>query len=105
VQGLNEFANVAQRKLNKSWDETRTALAAIRVLCPAVVPIDLETHSIAVDLAARHGFSMFDALVVAAALQAGSSTLWSEDMQHGMTVEGRLRIANPFQDVGDAPTE
>ncbi len=36
-------------------------------------------------------------MIVAAALAAGCDTLWSEDMQDGFIVEGRLRIANPFK--------
>jgi len=97
VQGLNEFANVARRKLGKSWREIRDDLAAIRTVCPTVVPIDLDTHEAALRLAERYGFAMFDALMVATALQAGSSTLWSEDMQDGMLIDGKLRIANPFR--------
>jgi predicted nucleic acid-binding protein len=33
---------------------------------------------------------------VAAALDAGCSTLYSEDMQHGQVVDGRLTIFNPL---------
>ena len=97
VQGLNEFANVARRKLGNSWDEIRDALAIIRELCPAILPVDLDTHEAALRLAERYGFAMFDALMVATALDAGSATLWSEDMQHGMLIDGKLRIANPFR--------
>jgi predicted nucleic acid-binding protein len=97
VQGLNEFANVARRKLGKSWDEIHDALAAIRTVCPAVVPVDVDAHEAALRLAERHGFAFFDALMIAAALRAGSTTLWSEDMQHGMLIDGTLRIANPFR--------
>lgn len=97
IQGLNEFANVARRKLGKSWQEMRDDLTAIRTVCPNVIPIDVDIHEAALRLAERHGFAFFDALMVAAALQAGSSTLWSEDMQHGMIIDGTLRIANPFR--------
>jgi predicted nucleic acid-binding protein len=97
VQGLNEFANVARRKLGKLWQELRGDLAAIRTLCPAILPVDLDTHEAALRLAERYGFAMFDALMVASALQAGSTTLWSEDMQDGMLIDGKLRIANPFR--------
>ena len=96
IQGLNEFANVARRKLGKSWDEIHDALAVIRSLCPAIVLVDLNTHEAGLRLAEQHGFAFFDALVVAAALRARSTTLWSEDMQHGMLIDGTLRIANPF---------
>src|SRR5258705_13901811 len=74
VQGLNEFVNVARRKLGRSWDEVRAALAVIRDLCPIILPIDVDTHEAALRLAERHGFAMFDALMVAAALQSGSTT-------------------------------
>ena len=97
VQGLNEFVNVARRKLGHSWDEIRAALAVIRDLCPIVVPIDLDTHEAALRLAERYGFAMFDALMVATASKAGCTTLWSEDMQDGMLIDGTLRIANPFR--------
>ena len=46
--------------------------------------------------AGRYGLSVYDAMMVAAALLAGCATLWSEDMQDGLPVEGRLRIVNPF---------
>jgi predicted nucleic acid-binding protein len=97
VQGLNEFANVARRKLGMDWQEIREAVSAVRVLCPTILPVDLATHDEALRIAERYGYSMFDALIVAAALQANSDTLWSEDMQHGMIVDDRLRIANPFR--------
>jgi predicted nucleic acid-binding protein len=100
VQGLNEFVNVARRKLGKSWAELRDDLAAIREVCSTVIPIGLDTHEAALRLAERHGFAFFDALMAAAALQAGSATLWSEDMQDGMVIDGTLRIANPFHEPG-----
>jgi predicted nucleic acid-binding protein len=61
------------------------------------LPIDVDTHEAALHLAKQQGFAMFDALMIATALQAGSTTLWSEDMQHGMLVDRKLRIANPFR--------
>ena len=44
----------------------------------------------------RDGLSMFDGLVLAAALEARCETLWSEDMQHGLIIDKRLKILNPF---------
>jgi len=99
VQGLNEFANVARRKLGMSWQELRDALAALRILCPTILPVDIAIHADALRIAERYGCSIFDALMIAAALRAKSDTLWSEDMQDGMVVDQRLRIANPFRDV------
>jgi predicted nucleic acid-binding protein len=100
VQGLNEFVHVARRKLGMSWDEVRDAVAALRTLCPTALALDVDTHSEALHIAERYGYSMFDALVVASALRASCDTLWSEDMQHGIVIERRLRIVNPFRDDG-----
>lgn len=36
-------------------------------------------------------------MIVAAALSNDCETLWSEDMHEGLVVDGRLRIASPFQ--------
>ena len=96
VQVLNEFANVARRKLRRSWPEIADALAALRVLFPDPRPMSLATHDAAVDIAARHGFAFYDSLIVASALEAGCSTLLSEDMQDGQVIGGRLTIRNPF---------
>jgi predicted nucleic acid-binding protein len=97
VQSLNEFSNVTRRKFGKDWKWLAEALAAIRVFCPSILPITLQTHDAALRVAERHNYAIFDALIVASALEAGSDTLWSEDMQHGMKIDGRLRIANPFR--------
>ena len=44
------------------------------------------------------GFSFYDSLIVAAALQAGCKRLLTEDLQHGQRIEG-LRVENPFREV------
>jgi predicted nucleic acid-binding protein len=95
VQVLNEFASVASRKLRLSWPEIRDVLAPIRVICP-VVPLSVDTHDRALLLVERYGLSLYDALIVAAALLAGCKTLYSEDMQHGQVIERQLTISNPF---------
>src|SRR6266699_3762823 len=77
VQVLNEFTNVARRKLGMSWEETCEALTAIRELCTNVVPLSLELHDAALVIARRHDLRIYDALIVAAAFQARCETLWS----------------------------
>ena len=95
VQVLNEVANVARRKMGLSWAETRGFLAMIRGLL-SVVPITVELHDAGLALAERYGVSLYDAMIVASAISTGCDTLWSEGMQHGMAIEGGLRIANQF---------
>jgi predicted nucleic acid-binding protein len=95
VQVLNEFAAVASRKLRMSLIEIREVLAQIRAVC-AVEPITIETHERALRIAERYGLSIYDALIVSAALLAGCKTLHSEDMQDGQVIERQLTIRNPF---------
>ena len=99
VQVLNELANVARRKMRLSWTETHAFLSTIRALLPAQ-PLTLEVHETGLDLAERYGLSIYDAMIAASALHADCDTLWSEDMQHGLTLENRLRIVNPFRGAG-----
>lgn len=98
VQILNEFSNVARRKLKMSWTELNDALNDIRTLCPMIGSVTLDTHAVGLQRAERYGLSVFDGLVVAAALEAGCATLWSEDMHHGLVIDERLKILNPFVD-------
>jgi predicted nucleic acid-binding protein len=95
VQVLNEFVAVARRKLGKSWRDVRRALETLRVFCPEPAPITAETHERAVKIAERYGYSIFDSLIIAAALHVGARTLYSEDMRDGHAIEG-LIIRNPF---------
>lgn len=96
MQVLNELANVARRKMRMSWQETTIFLSTLRRLVN-VHPLTAETHEEGLVLAERYNLSVYDAMIVASALRAQCGTLWSEDMQHGMAFDGRLRVVNPFR--------
>jgi predicted nucleic acid-binding protein len=96
VQVLNELSNVARRKMRLSWSETYSFLSKIRGLLE-VHPITVEVHETGLGLAERHGLSIYDAMIVASALESGCDTLWSEDMQDGLSINRRVRITNPFR--------
>lgn len=96
VQVLNEALVNCLRKAKLSAEEAGAFLAGVRALCE-VVPLTERTHDIGRALGMRYGFSVYDSMIVGAALEAGCDTLWSEDMHHGLLVEGRLRILNPFK--------
>jgi predicted nucleic acid-binding protein len=95
IQVLNEFVHVARRKLRHDWPQIEFALGQFRDSLDDIIPVTLNTHTGAVSLARDHGLSFYDALIVAAAIEAGCDTLFSEDMQHGRTIGG-LAIVNPF---------
>ncbi|MDB0572969.1 PIN domain-containing protein [Ralstonia solanacearum] len=95
VQVLNETTHVMRRKLAMPWDAIEAVQEAVRAQC-RVEPLTVETHDLGRHLAQRYGLSVYDALIVAAASLAGCSVLYSEDMQHGLVIEQRLRVVNPF---------
>ena len=95
AQVLNETLVSCRRKAGLSWEETGIFLEGVRALCP-IEELTLHTHDVGRALAERYGFSIYDAMIVASALVAGCTTLWSEDMQDGLLVENKLRIVNPF---------
>lgn len=99
VQSLNEFAHVARRKLQWDWETVQAALAAVRRAAIQVVPLTTALHKHGLDIAAAHRLSIYDAMIVAAALTAGCDTLYSEDLHDGLLIDGRLRVVNPFRDL------
>jgi predicted nucleic acid-binding protein len=96
AQVLNEFTNVSRRKQKREWADIEAALAVVRDRFPEVAPLTADTHAAALALARDHGFPFYDALIVAAAIEAGCDTLFSEDMQDGRAIGG-LTIRNPFR--------
>lgn len=95
VQVLNEFANVARRKLGRAPEEIRQATNGYRAAFD-VLPITLKLHDAALNVAQRYQLNFYDGLIVAAALDADCTILYTEDLQHGQLIEKRLRIVNPF---------
>ena len=94
VQVLNEFVAVTTRKLAMTILEIREILSTIRAVC-TVKPLDIETHDLGLDIAEHYKFSIYDALIVAAAARAECVILYTEDLQHGQVIE-KLRIQSPF---------
>jgi predicted nucleic acid-binding protein len=95
VQVLNEFVNVARRKLRRDWTEIEDALGLLRRLLDPPIPLTVDLHELAIVLAREHRLSFYDALIVAAASRANCAILLTEDMQHGKRM-GDLTIRNPF---------
>ena len=90
------------------WREASSAgLAGYRDNARACAPsiaararhVGRRPHEAALALARDHRLSFYDALIVAAAQEAGCDTLYTEDMQHGRKFGG-LVIVNPFVEGG-----
>jgi len=100
AQVLNEFTNVLRKKQKQEWPVIEAAVQSIRFRFPDIQPLTADTHAAALVLARDHTLAFYDALIVAAAIEAGCDTLYSEDLQHGRSFSG-LAIVNPF--LGSAP--
>jgi predicted nucleic acid-binding protein len=96
VQVLDEAASVMSRKHRLPWPVVRHFLTTIRSSVE-LVSTDIATHELGLDLAERYRFSVYDSMLLAAALQAGCTTFYSEDLHDGQVVENTLTIRNPFR--------
>jgi len=101
LQVLQEFFAAATQKLGLSAVEARQRVEVFSHM--DVVRLDVDDVLAAIDLHRLHDLSIWDALVVRAALLAGCRTLYTEDLQDGRRFEG-LQVVNPFRETG-FPTE
>jgi predicted nucleic acid-binding protein len=95
VQVLNEFTAVSRRKQAKEWHEITEAISDVLTLVDPPLALTLDLHTLARLLSEEHQLSVYDALIVAAAIEAECDTLFTEDLQHGRKF-GDLTIVNPF---------
>jgi len=97
LQVLQEFFAAATGKLGLSAVGARRRVEVFAQL--DVVRLDVEDVLAAIDLHRLHQLSIWDALVVRAALVSGCRTLYTEDLQHGRKFES-LQVVDPFREAG-----
>jgi predicted nucleic acid-binding protein len=95
AQVLNEFCNVCIRKLNLPIP---TVKKAIEEICETneVLTIDESHVTTALDLRVSYGYSDYDSIIIASALDGGCDYLLTEDMSDGQIIDGKLTIKNIF---------
>ena len=93
-QVVSEYINVTRKLLNLPKPAILRQCAALLEHCELII-VNPNTLIAAANLIDKHGFQIFDAIIVAAALEANCSVLYSEDMQHGFTINN-MTIVNPF---------
>jgi len=96
LQALNEASNVWFKKYG--WDETKIYkhLDNIELVCNEVLTITRRTINLALSLKSRYGYSYYDCLMLASALESNCSTIMTEDMNDGQIINALLKIENPF---------
>ena len=95
TQVLNEFYSV----LLKYRINTEKILAFINEILENtnVCSQDLDTLKKSWSIIKNYQLSLWDSLIIAAALQNNCSILYTEDMQHNQIIENSLIIINPFK--------
>jgi predicted nucleic acid-binding protein len=94
-QVISEYLNVMRRNFKMQKQELMYLCSLWLEKC-SIQPVVLSTLKFAQDLVSRYDFQIFDSLIIAAALEANCSILYSEDMQNGQVIENTLNIVNPF---------
>ena len=94
-QVVQETINVMTRKLNAAPEQARQILSDTLIPLWRINPTQA-LYQRGLDLQTRYHFNFYDSLIIAAALEAGSHTLYSEDLKHGQEIEG-LTVTNPFR--------
>jgi predicted nucleic acid-binding protein len=95
TQVVNEVAVNLLRKAHFSEEQLRQLIEAFFEKYP-IIEANKALFLSASLLRQQHSLSYWDSLIIASALQAGVSMLYSEDMQHGLKIAGQLEIVNPF---------
>ena len=94
-QVISEYLNVMKRIFNMQKLELMQLCSLWLEKC-YIQPVMLSTIKLAQDLVEKYDFQVFDGIIVAAALEADCSILYSEDMQNGQIIEDKLKIVNPL---------
>ena len=95
TQIVNAFLSVARMKMGFDLPTRHKVAQELLHGCP-VVSLDAHIVMRAMEIESKYKICYWDALVVAAALAAGCTTLCFEDMQVGQVFENRLTVRNPF---------
>jgi predicted nucleic acid-binding protein len=99
VRGAGDWSRSrgkADARTSRFGNAPRQFLASLRSQL-TVAPLTAETHALGLDFAECYTLSIYDAMIAAATTLAGCARLWSQDMQDGMKIGNKLRVANPFK--------
>lgn len=96
TQVLGEFSNVLRRKFQQEYTDIAVAVSQVTAIVNQVATITYDNIISALNLADKYHYSFYDSLIIAVALAENCTILYSEDLQHGQTIESTLTIQNPF---------
>jgi predicted nucleic acid-binding protein len=95
TQVLNEFSNICIRKWKASKEDILSSIDKICSYCGTAYIYE-QTIKHALKINERYGYSYYDSLIIASALELDCKYLFSEDMSDGQVIEGQVTIRNIF---------
>ena len=96
TQVLQELCNAMHKKAKVDYSIIKLIVAECIKNCSKLFINESKTVLKACNIAERYGFSFYDSMIVAAALECDCNILYSEDLQHKQVIDNRLTILNPF---------
>jgi predicted nucleic acid-binding protein len=96
TQVINETDSVLTRKHGFALADANQVALGLLDLCE-VVPVDVQTVREAIRLGERYRLSIWDSVIVAAALMSDCETLYTDGLQHGQVFGEQLKVVNPFK--------
>ena len=97
TQVVLENINICLKKYKQTKAFVLANARSLQQACE-VSPLTNQTLTSALFVFEKYGYSIFDSLIIAAALEANCIILYTEDLQHGQVINGKLKIVNPFVD-------
>ena len=95
TQVLNEYYSVMLKK--KIADNLIQDNIVVIIGISNIQIIQVTTLHLTHEIKLKYGFSYWDSLILASALEASCPVLYSEDMQHKQIIENSLTVINPFK--------
>jgi predicted nucleic acid-binding protein len=95
TQAVSEYINVLRRKIAIPKHVLIDLCMEILDSC-VIHPVSISTLKIARHIIQRYDLQIFDSIIIASAVEGDCKILYSEDMQHGLEIDGGLKILNPF---------
>jgi predicted nucleic acid-binding protein len=99
LQALNEASNVWFKKYGWDGAKIHYHLDNIEALCDELIAIRRNTINLALSLKDSYGYSYYDCLMLASALESSCNAIMTEDMSDGQIINGQLKIKNPFANL------
>jgi len=96
IQVMNEVSNVWFKKYALEKSEIVKYLDEIESISEEILLIQRKTINKALDIKERYGYSFYDCLMLASAMEANCNMILTEDMSDGQVIDGTLKIVNPF---------